>query len=140
MDQKQGLWSPHTVSRPVCAPRCQLNYVPTTRCFFLLPWKSEPPFIFQKFLHIQLVRLSYVANLQTKAFPLASTKGPGEAVSLRIHSQENSLCSNPMNTTQARFRDWGNTGWPFYAPTNPMAARSLLSLRLLRDLLELHGA
>lgn len=67
LHRKPRLWRTHVVSRAVRTPRCRLNYVPTAGCFFLVP-----PFISQKFLHIQLVHLSYAANLRKKASPLVS--------------------------------------------------------------------
>lgn len=91
LHRKPRLWRTHVVSRAVRTPRCQLNYVPTAGCFFLVP-----PFISQKFLHIQLVHLSYAANLRKKAFPLVSSKSQKEKLCFRIHSQENSHCSNPV--------------------------------------------
>lgn len=109
LDQKQTRWGSHAVSRAVSPPNCQVNSVPMARHFFLLPWKLGPPFIFQKFLHIQLVHLLYAASLQTKAFPLVSTvKSRREAVSFRSRSPENSHCSNPAQLCRGKtLGEWG---------------------------------
>lgn len=128
LDQQQMRWGSRVVSRAVYTPRCQENCVRMAHHFFLLPWKLRPPFIFQKFLHIQLVHLSYAASLQRKAFPLVSTvKNQREAMSFRSSSPENSYCSNPARLCRGKTPgEWGNTGWSLFALTNPKAAGFVL--------------